>query len=643
MRQAAGHPRALPLPAPGVKGTPMIVSLLTVAGLVLAGGGSAALYLLPVLIGAARRVPDLGATAVINVLPGWTLAGWAVSLAMALRSARPGPPAVQIVQNLSPAPARPAAPCGMARRTGTAAGHARRPAAAEPAPAPGQHGPGPGGAAVTTPASRAVLAGVPTVALAAAAALILATALPHPPARPATAPAAVTTPVLLAARTSPSPATGGSSSCGFLDVSCQIGNAITSWFAALARDALKPLLTVAGQTLLSSPQPGAIPAVHSMWATSLAIADSAYVLLAVIGGVIVMGHETLQTSYSAKEIAPRLVTGFLAANLSLVLISRATTIANALSAALAGDGVTPATAASALLGTLTAPLPGGGILLVLLALAGAVLALVLAVVYVLRLMALVLLTAAAPLALACYALPQTAWAARWWWRALTVCLAIQVAQALALTAAVRVFSSAGWIPLHGTRGGSVLPVLTAICLLYIMMRIPWWISRPVLGAFGPSPIRRTAKFAFYAAVLSRVSPLLRGTAGPRRPPSAAGGRGRGPTGPRGGGTRGPAAPPGVRPGPGPGPGTGPGRSQRGNHNTAAPEDHANVISPGRVEVDPAAVHARQTHREDLSLAVSAMPPSDTDPFAQIEYAPTFDGEFTATERHRTASSGWPAP
>jgi len=401
----------------------------------------------------------------------------------------------------------------------------------------------------------------------AAAALILATALPRPPARAASVPAGVTTPVPLAASTSPSPATRGIS-CGFLDVSCQIGNAITSWFAALARDALKPLLTLAGQTLLSSPQPGAIPAVHSMWATSLAIADSAYVLLVLIGGVIVMGHETLQTSYSAKEIAPRLVTGFLAANLSLVLISRATTIANALSAALAGDGVTPATATSALLGTLTAPLPGGGILLVLLALAGAVLALVLAVVYVLRLMALVLLTAAAPLALACYALPQTAWAARWWWRALTVCLGIQAAQALVLTAAVRVFSSAGWIPLHGTRGGSVLPVLTALCLLYIMMRIPWWISRPVLSAFGPSPVRRTVKFAFYAAVLSRVSPLLRGTAGPRRPPSAGGGRGRGPAGPRGGRPAGPggsAAAPGGRPGTGPGSSTstGPGRGQPG--------------------------------------------------------------------------------
>jgi hypothetical protein len=82
----------------------MIVSLLTVAVLVLAGAGSAALYLLPVLIGSARRVPDLGAVAVINVLLGWTLAGWAVALAMSLRSVRPAPPAVQVMQNLPPSP-----------------------------------------------------------------------------------------------------------------------------------------------------------------------------------------------------------------------------------------------------------------------------------------------------------------------------------------------------------------------------------------------------------------------------------------------------------------------------------------------------------------------------------------------------------
>jgi hypothetical protein len=126
-------------------------------------------------------------------------------------------------------------------------------------------------------------------------------------------------------------------------------------------------------TLLSAPQAGAIPAVHSMWATSLAIADSAFVLLAVIGGVIVMGHEPCRPLTRLRTSRPGWSPGSSPPTSSLILISQATTIANALSAAPAGSGVTPSTAASALLGTLTAPLSGGGIFLVLLALAGAVL------------------------------------------------------------------------------------------------------------------------------------------------------------------------------------------------------------------------------------------------------------------------------
>ena len=70
--------------------------------------------------------------------------------------------------------------------------------------------------------------------------------------------------------------------------------------------------------------------------------------------------------------------------------------------------------------TLGNSVSSGGIFLILLALAGVVLALVLAAVYVIRLMAVVLL-AAAPVLLALYCLPQTAWAARWWWRAGSGC------------------------------------------------------------------------------------------------------------------------------------------------------------------------------------------------------------------------------
>ncbi|HVB10526.1 MAG TPA: type IV secretion system protein [Bacillota bacterium] len=372
--------------------------------------------------------------------------------------------------------------------------------------------------------------------------------------------------LLLAAAPSPSPSPSpavpaAQPGCGWFDVGCQVQHAISGWFASLAAGAVNGLLRFTGQVLLSSPVAADLPSVHGMWAGSLAIADTCFVLFVLAGGVIVMTHETLWTSYSAKEILPRLVLGFLAANLSLPLIAEATSLANGLSGALSGQGVTPGSAANGLENTLSAAEAGGGqgggVFVILLVLTAAVLIVVLAFVYIIRLMALVLLTAAAPLALACYALPQTAFVARWWWRALTACLVIQVAQALVLTAGVRVFFSAGWLPLSGQGGGTV-PVLLTICLLYIMMRIPFWVSRPVLTPFGSSPIRKGLKFAFYAAVLSRVQPLLAagaaagggsggGRGGPaRRPPNGGSRPGGGSGGGGGGGSRPRRPPPGGR-------------------------------------------------------------------------------------------------
>lgn len=61
-----------------------------------------ALYLIPVMVGVARHVPDLGSIAVINILLGWTFAGWVLALALAMRSVRPAGPVVQLVQNVPP-------------------------------------------------------------------------------------------------------------------------------------------------------------------------------------------------------------------------------------------------------------------------------------------------------------------------------------------------------------------------------------------------------------------------------------------------------------------------------------------------------------------------------------------------------------
>ena len=85
---------------------------------------------------------------------------------------------------------------------------------------------------------------------------------------------------------------------------------------------------------------------QTLWSTGLGIADACYGLLVLIGGIIVMSHETLQTSYSAKEIAPRIVIGFVTANLSMVLMSKAIDLANGLSAAFTAGGVDPQSAAT---------------------------------------------------------------------------------------------------------------------------------------------------------------------------------------------------------------------------------------------------------------------------------------------------------
>lgn len=63
---------------------------------------SIVVYLAPLIVGFVRQAPDLAALAVINVMLGWTLVGWVLALAMALRSTSPGGPTVQIVQNVPP-------------------------------------------------------------------------------------------------------------------------------------------------------------------------------------------------------------------------------------------------------------------------------------------------------------------------------------------------------------------------------------------------------------------------------------------------------------------------------------------------------------------------------------------------------------
>jgi hypothetical protein len=207
-----------------------------------------------------------------------------------------------------------------------------------------------------------------------------------------------------------------------------------------------------------------------------------------------MSYETLQTRTAAKDIAPRIVVAAVAANASLALCGLAITLADSLSQAVLGGGVSADSAGGLLTQLLVGALAGGGIFLVMLGGVVAVLAVVLLATYVIRLAVLVVLVVGAPLALVCHALPQTEGLARLWWRAFGGCLAVQLGQSLVLVTALRVFLGAGGQANLGLAStGGLVDLLVAACLCWVLVRIPSWVGRAVFGGGSRGGVGRIAK------------------------------------------------------------------------------------------------------------------------------------------------------
>jgi hypothetical protein len=267
---------------------------------------------------------------------------------------------------------------------------------------------------------------------------------------------------------------------GPFDVAGRIRQAVNGWLRDLVTRAITPAVDLAARSVLATPNlaaPGG--RVRELWGLSLGLANTGYVLLVCAGGVILMTNETLQARYAVKDVAPRLVVGLVASNTSLLLVGVGTEVANALSRALLGPGVDPDRARATLKAVLVFPLDDANVLLTLVALVTVVLALILGASYVLRVAVLVALTVAGPLALAAHALPQTEALARWWWRGVAACLAIPVAQSLALITALRVFFHADQDRVLGLGSARLVDLLVAVCLLWLLARIPAWAVRIV--------------------------------------------------------------------------------------------------------------------------------------------------------------------
>jgi len=263
------------------------------------------------------------------------------------------------------------------------------------------------------------------------------------------------------------------------DIPGQVAEAINAWLVSVAQSALDLAFGAIQNLLTLTPRFDQVPEVEQLWNLTRGIADAFLVLIALVGGILLMVSSAVGTRYTIKLIVSRLLLAALLANLSLSVFGMAVDINNALNAAFLGDTLRNH---SFLLGLQGRLVQGGiqGPVLAILTLIAALLAVALVVIYVARSAVLMLALIASPIAIICYALPQTEGVIWAWWRVTAAAFLLQPVNALILGIAGRVFFSAqiGW----GFDPASLLlGPLVAIVLFYLLIRTPWWIYHHMIA------------------------------------------------------------------------------------------------------------------------------------------------------------------
>ncbi|GIF74108.1 hypothetical protein Asi02nite_36260 [Asanoa siamensis] len=340
------------------------------------------------------------------------------------------------------------------------------PALADPSPAPGP--------APTAPGAPTTEPGVPDPGS-------RPPALDPAPSTPATGTPA---PIPQPTPRTPSPS-GLDDDPAWYDVGGQIRKAVVDLVVWAADQALQPVIEALGESWLSTPDLTGNNQVTAIWTTSLVVANGIFILFIVAGGFLVSSRETLQTRYGLKQVLPRLAVGVVLANCSLILAQKAIEVTNALTVAIAGNTIDGPTAASAIRQIVDEAMRGHAFMLALLVIAVIVMCLVLEFTFVLRLAALIVLIGIAPAALICHASPLTESIAHTWWRAFAACLGMQLGQAIVVMATVKVFLTPTAPTVLGLpTGDGLLSILVCLTMLWILIKVPGWTRRFVLGPLG---------------------------------------------------------------------------------------------------------------------------------------------------------------
>lgn len=349
---------------------------------------------------------------------------------------------------------------------------------------------------------------------------------PPPPSAPTPPAPSATPPVQAPPPSSPPPGTAPADPEEPSWISQAVSGALEWVLRNTVMDGLNPLLALMGRTVLSTPTPDSLPHLVELWEGTRTIAVSAYVLLVMVSALVVMAYHTLQTHHSLRDAIPRVLIGFLASNFSLLIVSTAIEISNALAAGVLGDGVNPTQAATAMRemvmgsGLMTGGVDSGGLWLVIVVACLLIMIIFLLVGYGVRVALLANLMVAAPLVLATHALPAPLdRLAAWWWRAFGALLGAQLAQSLAFAVALRVFFTPGAFRFDDGLTQPLMSLFLAIGVVVVIVAVPFWtLSAAKLGQ-GGSMLGRLVKTYLVMKTFGLVKGRVLGKpgAGPRRP------------------------------------------------------------------------------------------------------------------------------
>ncbi|MEH0825972.1 MULTISPECIES: hypothetical protein [unclassified Micromonospora] len=259
---------------------------------------------------------------------------------------------------------------------------------------------------------------------------------------------------------------------------------ILDWLATAILATLDALFGVISSVLLVTPNVTGLPQVQALTGRSVFVVDTVFVLAFLAAGVLTMtagGGE--ESRYKVKDLLPRLIVGFVAAHFSQLWCGMLIDLANALTAAL----TTPEGGSDGALRAIKTHLTAGqdktaALLFVVCVAIIAVLLAGTAFSVIVRFAVVLVLTAAAPLALACHALPQTDPVARLWWKSYAGVLAVPVVQGFTLYAGQWMLTDPDHLlPVLGlpVDPDGVINLFVVMVMLWTTLRVPTLMRRYV--------------------------------------------------------------------------------------------------------------------------------------------------------------------